>query len=92
MSEYNLDEAHRIVGVTSMHNGQTYVFDVHNTAGQFTVTMKEHHLQSGFLWIKRVCCRHMNDPCAVTHKNLKDALWESIELHEKLAHRLKVIT
>ncbi len=89
--EYNRDEALRIVCVRAMLEGHTYTFEVNSSNGQYLVAMIKHEYPQGFFQEKAKCCQLTQDPCGETSVNLKDALWDSIQQHRRLAHRLTVL-
>jgi hypothetical protein len=91
MSEYKKDEAYRIVGVTTMVNGYTYTHRVHNSGGTFTVMLVSEEYPKGFFQKQSKYCNRVSDPCTIESRDLKDALCQSIEMHRKLVHHLKVV-
>jgi hypothetical protein len=92
MDGYNEDEALRIVNVSAMIEGDTYVFRVNNTGGRFMVMLERHELPRGFFQKDIPCCKNTTDPCAVHSKDLKDAIRRSIEMHKKHVHHLTLLS
>ena len=85
--DYDPDEAHRVVGLTTMLEGHTYTFRIHNTRGMFTVMLESHR----FPGLEVKMCRHVDDPCMVEHRSLKDGARECIDIHLKKSHHLSVV-
>ena len=85
--EYNHDEALRIVGVTAMFEGHTYEFRVHNSEGRYMLYMVGHT----FPGEAQVKCRHLEEPCTYSERNLKFAIDSSIKEHTRRFHHLKVV-
>lgn len=85
--DYDPDEALRIVSVSAMFEGDTYVCRVHNSGGRFMVMLEEHQFPRGFFETEIKRCKHTADPCAAESRNLKDAIRRVIaEHHHKVPH------
>lgn len=90
--DYNPDEALRITSVTAMLEGDSYIFNVRNSGGTFTTMLMRHEYPQGFFEKDAKCCENVADPCSAQSKNLKDAIRQSIAMHQKFAHYLKVVS
>jgi hypothetical protein len=90
MDKYSKDEALRITSAEAMIEGHTFVFRVHNSGGRFIAMLEKHEYPKGLFQKSGVCCKNVADPCACESKELKDAIRQSIEMHQKLVHHLKV--
>lgn len=92
MTGYKRDEALRITSVTFMLEGHTYTFGVRNTGGRFLLMMEKHEFPGGYFAESAKCCTSVQDPCSAESHDIKEAAWKSIEMHNKLAHYLRVIS
>jgi hypothetical protein len=75
-----------------MLESHTYTFGVRNTGGRFLLMLEKHEYPQGYLEEHAKCCPNVKDPCAAESPDIKDAAWKSIEMHNKLAHHLKVVS
>ena len=85
--EYIHDEALRVTEVTAMYEGNTYRFTVRNSGGTFFVCMVGHTLPG----LRGIECRRVSDPVPADRRNLKEAIWESIQKHTALVHQLSIV-
>lgn len=91
MFEYSKDEALRITSVSAMIEGHTYIFRVHNSGGRFMVMLERHEFPQGFFEKTAKCCANVADPCMCESRDFKDALRQSIEMHQRQVHYLKIL-